>query len=110
MNAYEVPGARFTLIAAADVEPNRFVKVNTDGCAEYATAADQPIVGVAYTEAKTGQPLSIADGVLMVEAAAAITAGDFVTAGAEGKAAKGDSGFVALTTATAGSLVTVKVN
>ena len=111
MNAFEIPGFQFSLNAAADLDWRRFVKVNADGLAEYASAATDPIVGVSYAEAPIGTPASITgSGIAMVEAGEEIAAGDFVTAGTDGKAAKGSEGaFIALTGATEGSLISVKL-
>lgn len=109
MNAFEIPGFQFSLNAAADLDWRRFVKVNEDGMAEYATAGTDAIVGISYTEAPANTPVSITgNGIAMVEAGEDITAGAFVTAGTDGKAAAAtDGAFVALTGAAAGSLVTV---
>lgn len=113
MNAFEIPGhSRFSLDAASAIELRRFVKVNANGKAEYATAATDPIVGVSYTSVEAAdQPVAIVgDGLVMVEASAAITAGAFVGPTANGKAVTGGP-FVALTTAKAdGDLITVDLN
>lgn len=113
MNAFEVPGhSRFSLDSTAATATHRFLKVNAEGKVEYATAATDPIVGVSYTETPAaGQPVSIVgDGLVMVEASEAITAGSFVGPTTDGKAAANGS-FVALTDATAaGELITVSLN
>lgn len=103
MNAFEVPGhSRFTLDAASAIDWHRFVKVNSAGKAEYATAASDPIVGVSYTDADAAdKPVSIVgDGIVIVTASAAIAAGAFVGPTTDGKAVTGGP-FVALTAATA---------
>lgn len=113
MNAFEVPGhSRFSLDAVSAVATHRFLKVNANGKAEYATAASDPIVGVSYTETiGADQPVSIVgDGLVMVEASAAITAGAFVGPTTDGKAVAGGP-YVALTGATAaGDMITVSLN
>ena len=110
MNAFEIPGLRISLDAKEALDWRRFIKVNADGQAEYATADTDAIVGISYTEAPAGTPVSIVcDGVAMVEAGEDIDAGAFVTAGAEGKAAAGGDKFIALTGAATGSLITVKM-
>ncbi len=110
MNAYEIPSGQFTLNTSVDCVPHRFVAVDANGLAKHATAETDPIVGVSYTEALTGRPLSIiGGGIIMVEAAAEIAAGAFVTAGADGKAVAGGDKFVALTGAPAGALISVKL-
>ena len=112
MNAYEIPGCvRFTLNATTACEQYRFVKANAKGGCAHATAATDPIVGVAYTAAAATQPLSIVNnGIAMVEASAAIEAGAKVSPTTDGKAVADSSTgkFVALTAATAaGQLISV---
>lgn len=113
MNAFEIPGhSRFSLDAVSAVATHRFLKVNANGKAEYATAASDPIVGVSYTETVgADQPVSIVgDGLVMVEASAAIAAGAFVGPTTDGKAVTGGP-FVAITAAEAdGDLITVDLN
>lgn len=121
MNPYEIPGGLFTLnvdtSAETDIPRGRFVKATSNGGAALAAAATDPIIGVSYTEAKHTQPLSIAaEGIVMVEASGAITAGDFVAPTTGGKAVKVSgsevkpaTGFVALTSAVDKALVTVKL-
>ena len=112
MNPFEIPSGQFTLDATSECEWHRFIKVNAEGNAEYATAATDAIVGVSYADAKAGQPLAIVGaGIAMVEANETIAAGDIVNAGAGGKAAKAatGNGYPALTGGDTGTLVTVKV-
>jgi len=111
-NAWEIPGGEFTLDAAANLTWRRFVKCDSTGCADYATAGTDAIVGITYTEANAGRPISIiGSGIAMVEASETIAAGDFVEPTTGGKAAKADSGtaFIALTGADADNLITVKI-
>lgn len=114
-NAWEIPGGQFSLDVKEPLDFRRFIKVNADGKAEYATAATDPIVGISYTEAQYADtPISIVGhGIAMAEAGEAIAAGDFVTAGADGKVAKGSASEcagIALTGADANNLVTIKLN
>ena len=119
MNAFEVPCGQFTLNTTADVEIRRFVKVNAQGGCEHATTAEDPIMGVSYTEAKNGRPLSIASaGLVMVEAAGTVAAGDMVVPTTDGKAIKATAptdtnartaGFFAVTGGSAGDLITIKL-
>ena len=111
MNAFEIPGFQFSLNAKDALDWRRFVKVNSDGNVEYATAGTDPIVGVTYNEAPAGAPVSITgSGIVMVTAGESVAAGDFVTAGEEGKAAVAEDGpFMALTGADADGLVSVKL-
>lgn len=113
-NAWEIPGGQFSLDASAPLDFRRFIKVDTNGKAAYATAGTDPIVGISYTEAQyTGTPISIVGhGIAMVEASETIAAGDFVIPTTGGKAAKvasGTSNFIALTGAGADALITVKM-
>lgn len=112
MTAYEIPNMRFSAEAGADVARRRFVKINTSGKGVQA-AAGEVVVGVSMNDPKNGEVLEIADGILMVEAAAAIGAGVQVQSDADGKAILKDTGIavgVTLTSATvAGELLTVKL-
>lgn len=109
MFAFEIPGQRFSMPAGADVERFRFVSINATS--EGITATDTtPVVGVSMNKVKVGEVLEIADGIVMVEAAGAITAGVAVKANAEGKAVAGAGAGVALTAATgAGDIISVKL-
>lgn len=117
MNAYEIPNLRFSLPAGGAVARCRFVAVNADGNGIQATAST-PVIGAsmnlvtAEELAVNERIVEIADGVVMVEAAGAITAGTAVCPDANGKAtATGDNKVgVAITGATAaGELVAVKI-
>jgi len=113
MNAYEIPNLRFSLPATTALLRRRFLTVDVNAGAVYATA-DSVTVGVSATEAAAGEAVDVADGIVMVEAADAITAGAKISVGADGKAITAAAGIVvgtALTSAGAASeLVTVKVN
>ena len=111
MFAFEIPGMRFSLPAGADVERFRFVSVDASSNGIPATA-DTQIVGVSMNKAESGKVLEVADGIVMVEAGAAITAGAAVYSGAEGKAAATGTvvAGVAITAASAaGDIITVKM-
>lgn len=109
MFAFEIPGGRFSMPAGADVERCRFVSINANSAGVAATATTK-IVGVSMNKADEGQVLEIADGIVIVEASAAITAGVAVTSAADGRAVAGDGPAIALTSASAaGELVTVKL-
>ena len=113
MFAFEIPGSRFSLPAGADVERFRFVSINSNSAGIPATAATA-IVGVSMNKAESGKVLEIADGLVMVEASGAITAGALVYADASGKATatKGtaEAAGVAIVGATgAGDIITVKM-
>lgn len=109
MFAFEIPGQRFSLPAGADVKRFRFVSANANSNGITATAAT-PVIGVSMNEAKAGQVLEIADGIVMVEAGGAVNAGAAVASNADGMAIAGDGKAIALTSATAaGEIITVKL-
>lgn len=111
-NAYEIPNLRFSLPAGADIPRRRFVGVNSSGEGVIATAAGSAI-GVSMNQAADGEVLEIADGIVMVEAGGAITAGAGIEVGTDGKAVTNTSGIgigIALTGAAgAGNIVAVKM-
>lgn len=118
MYAYEIPNLRFSLPAGGAVAHRRFVAV-VDEKATQATAAT-PVIGASMNEvtadeiAKNERIIEIADGIVMVEAAGAITSGALVYADANGMATttKGtaEAAGTAITAATgAGQLVAVKI-
>lgn len=109
MFAYEIPGMRFSLPAAATVERYRFVSVNANSNGIPATASTA-IVGVSMNKAAANEVLEVADGIVMVEAGGAVTAGAKVVSNAAGQAVAGDGTAIALTAATAaGEIITVKI-
>lgn len=111
MNAYEIPSLRFSLPAGGAVKRHRFVAVDANSNGIQA-AADSNIIGASMNETSTGQVLEIADGIAMVEAAKAVTAGTLAYADADGKVT--DTGTVVagivITSAVAGGLAAVKIN
>ena len=117
MNAYEIPSLRFSLPAGGAVARRRFVSVNANGNGIQATASTQ-VIGASMNmitaeEVAAGDRIvEIADGIVMVETAGAITSGTAVYSDADGKvAASGTIAVgVAITGATgAGQLVAVKL-
>lgn len=109
MFAFEIPGLRFSLPAGAAIERHRFVSANANSQGIVATAAT-PILGVSMNKVAADQVLEVADGIVMVEAGGAVTAGVAVASDAEGRAIAGDGVAIALTSATAaGELITVKI-
>lgn len=113
MNAFEIPGLRFSLPAGGTIARHRFVDVNSSGNGVAATAAGKA-VGVSMNQVETGQVLEVADGIVIVEASAVIAAGAKVCAAADGKAAAVAASEVvlgiALTASSgAGQLVSVKL-
>lgn len=112
MAAYEIPNLRFSMVAGANIARRRFIKPDSNGNGIQAVAGDA-IIAVSMNDPKSGEVLELADGIVMVEAGAAIAAGAAVQSDANGKAitlAAGTKAGVALTAATAASqLVTIKI-
>lgn len=117
MHAYEIPNLRFSLPAGGAVARHRFVSVDANGNGIQATAATQVIgasMNLVTAEEHTngGHIVEVADGIVMVEAAGAITSGVAIYSNADGKAATEGTNVVgiAITSATAdGQLVAVKL-
>lgn len=112
MNAYEIPNLRFSVPCGGTVARRRFVTVDSSGKGILATSGH--VIGVSMNEAKVGEVLEVADGIVIVEASAAIAAGANVSAAADGKAATTAADAVvvgkAITAATAaGQLISVKI-
>lgn len=111
MNAYEIPGLRFSLPAGGNVARHRFVSVDSNSNGIQATATAN-IIGVSMNQTKQGEVLEIADGIVMVEAAKTVTAGALAYADANGKVT--DTGTVVagvvITSAVAGGLAAVKID
>ena len=112
MAAYEIPNMRFSAEAGEAVERRRFVKINADEQGVKAGTGDA-VVGASMVDANVGEVLEIANGIVIVEAAAEITAGSEVQSDADGKAIPVDQGHVAgiaMTNASGdGSLVSVLI-
>lgn len=112
MNAYEIPSLRFSLPAGGAVKRHRFVAVDANSNGIQAVASSN-IIGVSMNETSAGQVLEIADGIVMVEAAKAVTAGTPAYADANGKVTDTEDGpsmpvGVIITSAAAGGLAAVK--
>jgi hypothetical protein len=111
MFAFEIPNLRFSMPAVRDIPRHRFVCLNNDG----ATINDEKFaVGVSMNEAKAGQVLEIADGLVIVEASEAIEAGYLVGFDATGRAVPTSDPAIATAVAitpasAAGELITVKI-
>lgn len=113
MFAYEIPGMRFSLPAAAAIERHRFVSVDSNSNGIQATAATQ-VVGASMNKVAANQVLEIADGIVMVEASGAVTAGVAVYADADGKATAtagtaNVAGIAITAAAAAGDIIAVKI-
>lgn len=94
MAAYEIPNMRFSAEAGATVKRRRFVKINADEQGVHAGNGDA-VIGASMVDAAKGEVLEIANGIVMVEAAAAIEAGSEVQSDADGRAIPIDQGHVA---------------
>jgi hypothetical protein len=112
MAAYEIPNLRFSAEAGAAVAHRRFVKINANEQGVQAGAGDS-VVGASMVDAAKGEVLEIANGIVMVEAAAAIEAGSEVQSDADGKAiplGEGTVAGIAMTNASGdGALVSVLI-
>ena len=118
MNAFEIPGLRYSLPAGGAVARHRFVAVNTDGLGIQAVATSNT-VGASLNAVETDkgvtaaqQIVEVADGLVIVEAGGEIGAGVKAYADADGKAvATGTivAGVTVTGAAAAGALITVKI-
>jgi len=111
--AYEIPGLSFTLASAADYRTGngqfRFAKVTTTGKAQQSVLGEAAI-GVRQNTCNLNEAMTIVgNGISMVEAGAAVTAGDQVGSDATGRAKLAASGeFIngrALETATGAGII-----
>lgn len=84
-NAYEIPNLRFSGVAAAAVRRHRFVGVDANGFTQEALVGDRA-VGVSRNEAAAGEAVECADGIVIVEAGAALLPGMAIQAAAGGLA------------------------
>lgn len=117
MPAYEIPGLRFSGESGGVIKRRRFVIINDKEQVIQATVNTQNIVGASsQPNEKAGEVAEVYDGIVLVEAGAAVTAGTTVMTDAEGKAIPYVSGAgvltagVAITTAgAAGELVSIKL-
>ena len=112
MAAYEIPNLRFSAEAGAAVARRRFVKIN-DKEQGVQAGVGEVVVGASMVDAAKGEVLEIANGIVIVEAAAAITAGAEVQSDANGKAVTKTTGIavgIAMTKASGdGALVSVLI-
>lgn len=112
--AYEIPQLRFSGIAKEEIPGNCFVAMDSTGEIKVATATDV-VIGVAPQDCKAKEVVEIYTGIVIVRAEDAITPGQAVVSGAEGKAKAGSAGagvpgMVAITKATkAGDLISVRL-
>ncbi|MMZ45700.1 hypothetical protein D3C75_232890 [compost metagenome] len=111
-SAYEIPNLRFSLPAGGAVARRRFVSVNASELGVTANATST-VVGASANETATGEVLEVYDGIVIVEASAAVNAGAKVSSTADGRAVTtttGDVVGIAMTTAkAAGEFVSVKI-
>lgn len=116
MYAYEIPNLRFSMPAGGAVLRNRFVAIASEKA--ITANASAVVIGASMNEvtdkdfAAGERVVEIADGIVMVEAAGAITSGAKVYSNASGQATATGTEVVgiAITAATgAGQLVAVKL-
>lgn len=117
LTAYEIPVTQFSLPATTAIGRYRFVSIDGTGRAIQANASTD-VIGVSRNEIDPvtypdAQVVDIADGIVMVEAAAAIPCGSKVASNADGKAivATGDTvvGIAFSDAAAAGTIIAVKL-
>ena len=109
-NAYEIPELRFSAVSGAAVPRHRFVSIDANGNG-IVNDGQKAIVGVSMNQCdKADEVLEIAKGIVVVEAAGAVSAGNVVKADASGKAIVG-TGLTGMTAITgsdaAGDLISV---
>lgn len=100
------PGASVTFTASADVTEGQLVAVSGARSVAAATAATgAKALGVAATDAKANEPVVVhMGGVLLLEAASDVAAGDLLVAADGGKVAA----VAAVTTPTAGDVTATR--
>jgi hypothetical protein len=114
MSAYEIPNLRFSAEAGGVVARRRFVAINATEQGIQA-GANALVVGASMNQTKSGEVLEIADGIVIVEAAAILAAGVSVASDLNGKAiaTPASTGVQAGVTITAskaiGELISVKI-
>lgn len=91
MPAYEIPNLRFSGEAETDIARRRFLKVTADEKVTQ-TVAGEAVIGASSIDCKAGQVMEIYDGIVIVEAGAAVVAGAAVMSDANGKAITLDTG------------------
>lgn len=116
MSAYEIPNLRFSGEAGGTILRRRFVTFNATEQAVQVTDNQGQVVGASSQPATVGQVAEIYDGIVMVEAGAAVVAGTAVMADSDARAiayvaAEGVvRAGIAITSATAaGELISVKL-
>lgn len=102
------PGQSITYLASAAVTGGRLVEITGDREVAHATADSAKVVGIAAWDAVAGREVTVhSGGVLPLLASGTVTAGDRVSAAADGKVAttaEGTAIGVALTTGTDASV------
>jgi predicted RecA/RadA family phage recombinase len=86
--AYEQPGYKFTLLAAADLRTHQFKFVDVDATGRAALGANGGrVIGVNQGKPNTGEAVEIThSGISKVYAGAAVAAGDEIMSDATGRA------------------------
>jgi hypothetical protein len=87
MAAYEIPNLRFSGASAAAILRRRFVKIDANEAVVQVAASTDEVIGVSSQPCTAaGEVAEIYDGIVMVEAGAAVTAGSAVMSDASGRA------------------------
>lgn len=110
--SYEIPNLRFGATAGGSIAVKRFVKVAADE--DFEQCGDgEAAIGASRNQADAGEIVDVADGIVMVEAGAAVAAAAEVQSDANGKAITKAAGLglgVAMTAAAAtGVIIAVKI-
>lgn len=112
------PGTLIPRTASATITGGQLVEVTTTGSVGPAGAASLKVVGVATSDAVSGDRITISAGGVqkIIAAAGGVTAGDIVSAGAAGTVAPIGAGAfgtkigIALTTAAAGVAAEIQMD
>jgi hypothetical protein len=85
MPAYEIPNLRFSGEAGGVIARRRFVTVNAQEQIVQVTANTEAVIGASSLPAELTHVAEIYDGIVMIEAGAAVEAGSAVMADASGR-------------------------
>lgn len=80
------------IVAGVDILKGQVVEVTDEFEVKPTTAASAKVLGVAYADAKAGEPVAVeAEGLFKLQASAAIKAGDLIESAKDGCVAKAGS-------------------
>lgn len=116
MAAYEIPNLRFSGESGDAIERRRFVKIQADETVVQAEAGEKPVGVSSVPCEKANEVAEIYDGIVIVEAGAAVDAGELVMSDAQGRAVPYVSGasnevagYAVTGASEAGELLSVKL-